>query len=133
MLKVLETKDASGQRNGALIAIWNELEDDWRPAQVYVTTVNPGCRKGPHLHLRRTGRFVCVAGAVTMRIRTEEGEYLECQLRVGPAMCMTCPPGTPVQFRNDGAVPAILINLPSPAWSAVDPDEHPVEDWRDAD
>jgi len=44
---------------------------------VYVSSVNPGEIKGPHLHTRRTSYFVCIHGKVLFVIKEKNGEYRE--------------------------------------------------------
>lgn len=41
------------------------------------------------------------------------------------------PPGYPCALYNYGDTEALVLNMPSPAWSKDDPDECPVEDWKD--
>ena len=44
---------------------------------IYLTSVNPGEIKGPHLHLRRTSYFFCIEGKVVIIIRNIDGTYHE--------------------------------------------------------
>ena len=44
---------------------------------VYVSSVNPGELKGPHLHTKRTSYFTCVHGKVVFIIREKNGNYVE--------------------------------------------------------
>ncbi len=41
------------------------------------------------------------------------------------------PAGCAAAIYNDGPEEALVLNLPSPAWSAAEPDEWPVENWVD--
>lgn len=65
--------------NGSLTVIWR----DWdkiiipEPKMVYVSSVNPGEIKGPHLHLKRDSYFVCVHGKVLFVIKGKDGQYEE--------------------------------------------------------
>ena len=79
-LEVHETKDVNdGHTNGALTVIWR----DWdkiianEPKMVYVSTVNPGEIKGPHIHTKRNSYFACIHGKVIFVIKNEDGEYFE--------------------------------------------------------
>ena len=75
-----DTKNINDQHvNGALTVIWR----DWdkiivpEPKMVYVSAVNPGEIKGPHLHLKRNSYFVCIHGKVVFIVKGENGQYKE--------------------------------------------------------
>ena len=78
-LETHETKDIENKdKNGSLTLIWR----DWdkiipEPKMVYVTSVNPGSRKGPHIHKKRTSCFVCIKGKVVFILKTKDGNYEE--------------------------------------------------------
>ena len=44
---------------------------------IYITNVNPGEHKGPHLHTKRTSHFVCIKGNVVFIIKKSDGTYEE--------------------------------------------------------
>ena len=44
---------------------------------VYVSSVNPGEIKGPHIHTKRNSYFVCIHGKVLFVIKNKQGEYVE--------------------------------------------------------
>ena len=122
------TKDAEGRTNGYLIPIWNALEQpDMRPDQVYVTAIAPHCRKGPHLHKKRRGRFAVISGAVICWIRGKDGKYR----RGDGSNIIEIAPGEAAALYNVGHDDALVINMPSPAWSKANPDDHPVNEWVD--
>lgn len=136
----VETKDEKGQHNGYVVTIWNCHEQDWRPDQVYLTVIAPRCQKGPHLHLKRCGRFVCIKGNV--EIITRRG--MDPKARHGhwrlyerhwsgqnhDYKLVHVPPGTAAALINHEDEPAFVINMPTPAWKPDDQDEWPVEGWR---
>jgi len=75
-----DTKDIHDQHvNGTLTVIWR----DWdkliqpEPKMVYISAVNSGEIKGPHIHLKRNSYFVCIHGKVVFIIKKENGEYDE--------------------------------------------------------
>jgi dTDP-4-dehydrorhamnose 3,5-epimerase len=75
-----DTKDIHDQHvNGTLTVIWR----DWdkliqpEPKMVYISAVNSGEIKGPHVHLKRNSYFVCIHGKVVFIIKKENGEYDE--------------------------------------------------------
>lgn len=126
---MIRTKDSEGRINGQLYEIWNANDaPELRPDQVYLTTILPGKRKGPHLHMERRGFFACVAGEVIVVMRLE-GEYSEQTLQTGDTVLV--PAGMPCAFYVRRGVLGKLINMPSPAWSKEKPDEHEVKDWKD--
>ena len=74
------TKDVIDERiNGSLIVVWRDWDNIIKnpPKMVYVSSVNPGEIKGPHLHIRRKSHFVCIHGKVVFVIRDKNGEYIE--------------------------------------------------------
>jgi len=44
---------------------------------VYVSSVNKGELKGPHIHTKRNSYFVCIHGKVVFVIKDENGKYIE--------------------------------------------------------
>ncbi len=130
----IPTLDAAGAANGHVQTIWSELTDPaLRPAQVYVTAIAPGARKGPHLHRVRRGMFACVAGRVLIRTQWQQNGvtiYADFWLEPGSDP-VHVEPGTPAALYNVGDGEALVVNMPAPAWSKEEPDEHPVEVWED--
>lgn len=74
------TKDIVDQHiNGELTVIWRDWDNFMpnSPKMIYVTSVNAGEIKGPHLHLRRTSYFTCIHGKVVFITRDKDGNYKE--------------------------------------------------------
>lgn len=74
------TKDVIDERiNGSLIVVWRDWDNIIKNPlkMVYVSSVNPGEIKGPHLHIRRESHFVCIHGKVVFVIRDKNGKYIE--------------------------------------------------------
>ncbi len=129
----IETKDSAGHPNGWLIPLWNATEQPGlRPDQVYATALSPHARKGPHLHMERQGQFYVITGEIRVRLRNSGGGYWTQVLRPGDAP-LVVPAGTPCALYECNGEEAIVINMPSPAWTADNPDDWPVEDWLDED
>ena len=65
--------------NGFLIPIWRNWDKtiSVQPEMVYITSVNPGEIKGPHLHIIRHSYYVCIKGKVVFVIKENSGKYLE--------------------------------------------------------
>ena len=120
-----ETYHANGVPNGFLVSIWNASRGE-ALGQIYFTTIEPGEAKGPHLHMRRCGRFVCVRGAAEIIVRFAD-RYQRFRSEEGSAL-VRVPPGVPAQLRCLGHERAYVLNMPTPGW---DPDdEWPVDDWE---
>lgn len=126
----IPTKDRAGNQNGWLIPVWNSLGSDYKPAQVYVTAVLPGMRKGPHLHKKRAGRFCCISGNCDIVMQSDDGLYHRIKDMGLTHQAVHACAGTPLEIICTSTEPAILINMPMPAWSTDDPDEWPVENWE---
>jgi len=69
----------NNQPNGNLTVIWRDWDKilENHPKMIYITSVNSGEIKGPHLHLRRTSYFTCIEGKVIVIIRDSDGSYHE--------------------------------------------------------
>ena len=65
--------------NGELTVIWRDWDNIIKnhPTMVYVSSVNPGERKGPHVHIRRNSHFICIHGKVVFIIKNKDGTYTE--------------------------------------------------------
>ena len=75
-----DTKNINDQHvNGSLTVIWRDWDKiiEPEPKMVYVSAVNPGEIKGPHLHLKRNSYFVCIHGKVVFIVKGENGQYEE--------------------------------------------------------
>ena len=61
--------------NGSLTVIWRDYDDIIKnqPKMVYVSSVEPGEIKGPHLHKQRDSYFTCIHGKVIFIIKTDDG------------------------------------------------------------
>lgn len=125
------TRDSEGRENGWLIPLWNALDQPgFRPEQVYLTVVKAGMCKGPHLHKKRRGFFVCVKGSVRI-VTFHYGTYWTRDLgEQSTRSYLAVSPGYPCAIYNTGIEDAYVINMPSPAWSKEDPDDWPVKDWK---
>ena len=65
--------------NGSLTVVWRDWDKliKHEPKMVYVSSVNRGEIKGPHLHTKRNSYFVCIHGKVVFVIRDEQGKFHE--------------------------------------------------------
>lgn len=128
----IETRDTEGRPNGWILPCWSALEHpEWRPEQVYVTAIAPHARKGPHLHQVRRGMFVCLTGNVLIRWINHLGSYRQTPLAPDAGGPFIVKAGMSCALYNRGSREALVLNMPSPAWSKEDPDDWPVENWED--
>ena len=82
------TKDIHDNHvNGSLIPVWRDWDKTITipPKMVYVTSINPGEIKGPHLHVIRHSHYVCIKGKVVFIIKenrhpraSKHTRYLAC-------------------------------------------------------
>jgi len=65
--------------NGSLTVIWRDWDKiiENHPKMVYVSSVNPGEIKGPHIHLKRNSYFVCIHGKVIFVIKDKNDQFIE--------------------------------------------------------
>ena len=125
----IETRDKQGQVNGWLCPIWNVL-DGPSVDQVYLTVINHGAMKGPHLHMKRRGLFKVIHGTVRLVIRNSQGIYLSTDMDVDSDP-IPVSPGVPAALYNLTVYDdAYVLNMPSPSWRPDDMDEHEVENWN---
>jgi hypothetical protein len=125
------TKNASGTPNGYLVPIYNiyesPIDNEQRPCQVYLTVISPKAVKGPHLHLSRWGLFTCIKGNIKIIVKTPEGykEYFSGEKH--KYQTVQVPAGWPAALQNEGDEEAFVLNMPSPAWSPDNQDDHPIK------
>lgn len=65
--------------NGSLTVIWRDWDKiiENHPKMIYVSSVNPGEIKGPHIHIQRNSYFVCIHGKVIFIIKDKNGQFIE--------------------------------------------------------
>ena len=133
----IPTRTPAGEDNGFLLEIYNGhdgfVADGREPRQVYLTVCRPGQRKGPHLHMKRWGYFTCIAGNARVVAKIGDEYAIEYTGEDHEFRTIEVPAGAPALLENIGDVDAYILNTPSPAWSAADPDDHPVLDWSPPD
>ena len=126
----LATRGTQGKTNGYLVPIYNEhespIQSAQKPCQVYLTVVAPGAIKGPHLHMQRWGLFTCIKGNIKIIVKTPQGyedyysgedhEYKKIQV----------PAGWAAALHNQGSTESFVLNMPSPAWTPENQDDHQV-------
>lgn len=122
----IETFDQHGTSTGWLLPVWH-IDDGPPISQVYVTAIETGKHKGPHLHMKRSGLFCCISGSALLVVRGSDGSYCTQYLDTDTRMVVRA--GTPAAIYNVGSVIALVVNMPSPPWRPDDRDDWPVEGW----
>lgn len=130
------TNSDSGMPNGYLVPIYN-IHDNFypngiEPKQVYLTAIDKGCIKGPHLHYIRTGCFTCINGNVAIVLKTDIGYQIFKSGEDFDYLSVQIPAGIPAAIKNLSDRTALVINTPYPAWTPEMNDEH-TADFSDFD
>lgn len=135
-----QTKDVKdGHVNGELTVIWR----DWdriiqnEPKMVYVSTVNPGEIKGPHIHKNRTSYFSCIHGRVIFVIKKRDGGYVEIESDSKKPSLVKVPRGIVSAHINPTENICRILTLADVAWKPNDNemenvffDDYDWEKWR---
>lgn len=136
-LEKYDTKDThDGHVNGFLIPAWRDWDKTISvpPEMVYITRINPGERKGPHLHIIRHSYFVCIKGHVVFIIKEKSGKYLEIESSEDNPILIEIPKGFSSAHINLSKEPSYILALVNPSWKPNNKDEHDVEydnyDWE---
>ncbi len=131
------TKDIhDGHQNGDLTVIWRDWDKILKnpPKMIYLTSVNPGEIKGPHLHLKRTSYFTCVEGKVVIIIRNFDGiiHEIECDSEKPKLICVPNDIAS-AHINISNSVSKVLV-LADVAWRPDDDEMKNVEfenyDWK---
>jgi len=117
------TKDVKDQHiNGFLTVIWRDWDDilPTEPKMVYVSSVNPGEIKGPHLHTKRDSYFVCIKGNVVFIAKDLQGKYHEIESSEEDPVLVQIPKNHPSAHINITNQMASVLALASIAWRPND-------------
>ena len=132
-----ETKDIYDNHvNGFLIPVWRDWDKTItvKPEMVYVTIIEPGERKGPHLHIIRHSYYVCIKGTVVFIIKNKDGKYLEIESGEDNPVLVEIPKGFSSAHINLSKEPSTILALVNPSWKPDNRDEHDVTyddyDWN---
>lgn len=102
------------------------------PEQVYLTTILPNQKKGPHLHKIRTGLFTCIKGNIKV-ITKADGTYEEFYSGEDyKYQSILVPTHVGALLVNIGQDEALVLNMPCPAWTAEMNDEY-TDDFSDCE
>jgi len=139
-LEKYDTKDVhDGHINGSLTVIWRDWDKilEVEPKMVYVSSVNPGEIKGPHLHKKRDSYFVCIRGKVVFIARDMNGKYHEIESSEDTPVLIQIPKNHPSAHINVSDKMATILTLANPAWRPndgeminVDFDDYDWKKWK---
>lgn len=122
-LDVHPTKDITdGHVNGSLTVVWRDWDNKIgiSPKMVYVSSVNPGEVKGPHLHTKRDSYFVCIKGKVVFVAKDNSGRYHEIESSEDDPVMIHIPKNHPSAHINTTNKIASVLALADPAWRPDD-------------
>ena len=118
-----DTKDiVDGHVNGNLTVIWRDWDEiiEDSPKMVYVTSVNPGEIKGPHLHTKRDSYFTCIRGSVIFVIKDKSGKYVEIESSEKNPTLIHIPKNIPSAHLNSTNQTSTILTLANVAWKPND-------------
>lgn len=117
------TKDITDEHvNGILTVIWRDWDNELevKPEMVYVSSINPGEIKGPHLHTKRDSYFVCIRGKVVFIAKDLKGNYHEIESSEDNPVLVQIPKNHPSAHINITNQISTILTLANPAWKPND-------------
>ena len=118
-----ETKDVKNQHiNGNLVVVYRDYDKILKnePKMVYVSSVNPGEVKGPHLHKKRNSYFLCVHGKVRFVIKEDSGKYIEIDCSAEKPQFVFVPKNIPSAHINLSGGISRILTLADVSWKPND-------------
>jgi dTDP-4-dehydrorhamnose 3,5-epimerase len=122
-LETHQTKDIRDNHvNGTLTVIWRDWDKilEFEPKMVYVSYVNPGETKGPHLHTQRDSYFVCIEGKVVFIVKDHDARYHEIISSEEEPVLIQIPKNYPSAHINISNKKSAVLALANPAWRPGD-------------
>jgi dTDP-4-dehydrorhamnose 3,5-epimerase len=118
-----DTKDIHDQhQNGSLTVVWRDwdkiLIND--PKMVYLSSVNPGEVKGPHLHKKRISYFTCLHGKVVFVLKKRDNSFVEIESSSENPILLKIPSGMPSAHINISDNVSRILVLADVAWKPND-------------
>ena len=118
-----DTKDIVDKHvNGSLTVIWKNYDDLIKnpPKMVYVSSVNPGETKGPHVHIKRSSYFTCIHGRVVFILKNLDGKYIEIESSAENGMMVFVPKNVASAHINLSNETSQILALADIAWREND-------------
>ena len=132
-----ETKDINDEHiNGSLSVIYRDYDEVIKnqPKMVYVSSVNSGEIKGPHLNKVRNSYFTCIHGKVIFIVKDENGKYIEIESNSENPVLIKVPKGIPSAHINPTNEIGRVLTLTDLAWRPNDNEMENVTfenyDWK---
>lgn len=122
--------------NGSLTVIWRDWDGilDVVPKMIYVSSVNPGEIKGPHLHTKRDSYFVCIRGKVVFIAKDLDGTYYEIESSEENPILVQIPKNYPSAHINLSDKISTVLSITNLAWRPNDNEMMNIEfddyDWK---
>ena len=136
-LEKYDTKDIMDNHvNGSLTVIWRDWDGilDVIPKMIYVSSVNPGEIKGPHLHTKRDSYFVCIQGKVVFIVKDPSGKYYEIESSEENPILVQIPKNYPSAHINLSDKISTILSITNLAWKPNDNEMVNIEfddyDWK---
>ena len=124
-----------GHVNGSLTVIWREWDNIFpnHPKMVYVSSVNPGEIKGPHIHTRRNSYFTCIRGKVVFILQNND-EFIEIESSEENPIMVYVPKNVASAHVNLSESKSTILSLADLAWRPNDNEMKntlfPNYDWK---
>ena len=118
-----ETKDIQDKHtNGELTVIWRDWDEIIKnhPKMVYVSSVNPGEIKGPHIHTKRNSYFTCIHGKVLFVLKKSDGSYIEIESDEQNPSMIYVPKNMPSAHLNLSESTSRILTIADLAWKPND-------------
>ena len=118
-----DTKDIhDNHTNGELTVIWRDWDQIIKnhPKMVYVSSVNPGEIKGPHIHTKRNSYFVCIHGKVIFVIKEKNGKFKEIESSADNPVLVHIPKNCSSAHINISKNISRILTLADLAWKPND-------------
>ena len=90
------------------------------PKMVYVSSVNPGEVKGPHLHKKRISYFTCLHGKVVFVLKKRDNSFVEIESSSENPILLKIPSGMPSAHINISDNVSKILVLADVAWKPND-------------
>jgi dTDP-4-dehydrorhamnose 3,5-epimerase len=118
-----DTKDIHDSHvNGSLTVIWRDWDEIIKnhPKMIYVSSVDSGEIKGPHIHTKRESYFTCIHGKVIFVIKKLDGTYEEILSSDEKPVMVHVPKNTSSAHMNLSANTSRILTLADIAWKPND-------------
>ena len=122
-LEVHQTKDIQDEHvNGELTVVWRDWDKIVKnePKMIYVSSVDPGEKKGPHIHTKRNSYFVCIEGKVIFILKDENGKYIEIESSHEKPVMVFVPKNIASSHLNISSNTSRVLALADVAWKPDD-------------